>query len=420
MSYIGRDISNLSDRVKLDQISTSSATTFNLTLNGNPFVPSSAESLTISLNAIIQSPQDSYTVSGSTVIFASSLQSSDVIDFILAERAITLTTIGSGTVNTSNIVNDAVTSAKINLTDELHINSAASGNTLHTLLKLETDGSADGSGITIDTRTAHTRGEINFLDGTGSYDSNYVFKTATGSQLATPTEKFRVTPTGATVTGDLLIGTTSAIDDRRLSLRFSRATHGGMVIENNDSADSAVHMLFKNTNGAVGNITVTGDLGVTDEMFIGTTATIEDRKLSILYSRASQAGILIKNGDSAYAAVHMTFQNTNGTVGTITVDGTSTAYATSSDYRLKENVDYTFDATTRLKQLKPARFNFIADADKTVDGFIAHEVSSVVPEAVTGEKDATEMQGIDQSKLVPLLVKTIQELEARITELENA
>ena len=111
------------------------------------------------------------------------------------------------------------------------------------------------------------------------------------------------------------------------------------------------------------------------------------------------------------------------------------------------------DATTRLKQLKPARFNFIADDTNTlVDGFIAHEVSGIVPEAITGEKDAVEtwtsnevdngdapdgvsagankldadgntipvMQGIDQSKLVPLLVKTIQELEARITALESA
>jgi len=106
-------------------------------------------------------------------------------------------------------------------------------------------------------------------------------------------------------------------------------------------------------------------------------------------------------------------------VGTINFDTSSVSYNTSSDYRLKENVNYTFDATTRLKQLKPARFNFIADADKTVDGFLAHEVSSIVPEAVTGEKDGEEMQGIDQSKLVPLLVKTIQELEARITALES-
>jgi hypothetical protein len=150
--------------------------------------------------------------------------------------------------------------------------------------------------------------------------------------------------------------------------------------------------------------------------------------------------------------------------------GSAVSYNTSSDYRLKENVSYDFDATTRLKQLKPARFNFIADANTTVDGFLAHEVSDVVPEAISGEKDATETkekvvvnangqviaenieqadwetgkiadedgntqyptdstweatkvvpvyQGIDQSKLVPLLVKTIQELEARITALEN-
>ena len=85
----------------------------------------------------------------------------------------------------------------------------------------------------------------------------------------------------------------------------------------------------------------------------------------------------------------------------------------------KENVNYTWDATSRLKQLKPARFNFKADADTTLDGFLAHEVSSIVPEAISGEKDGEKMQSIDQSKLVPLLVKTIQELEARITTLEG-
>ena len=113
-------------------------------------------------------------------------------------------------------------------------------------------------------------------------------------------------------------------------------------------------------------------------------------------------------------------------VGNISTNGSTTAYNTSSDYRLKESVTYDFDATTRLKQLKPARFNFIADADTTVDGFLAHEVQSVVPEAITGTHNEVDddgnpvMQGIDQSKLVPLLVKTIQELEARITALESA
>jgi hypothetical protein len=111
--------------------------------------------------------------------------------------------------------------------------------------------------------------------------------------------------------------------------------------------------------------------------------------------------------------------------GSIQTDGSNTSFNTSSDYRLKENVSYSWDATTRLKQLKPARFNFIADANKTIDGFLAHEVSSVIPSAVSGEKDAVDENGnidpqsIDHSKLVPLLVKTIQELEARIDSLET-
>ena len=128
---------------------------------------------------------------------------------------------------------------------------------------------------------------------------------------------------------------------------------------------------------------------------------------------------------NSYDAVQL-YHNSTTVVGRIRTTASSTAYNTSSDYRLKENVDYTWDATTRLKQLKPARFNFTVDDTNTlVDGFLAHEVSSIVPEAITGEKDAVDSdgnpdyQGIDQSKLVPLLVKTIQELEARITTLES-
>ena len=130
----------------------------------------------------------------------------------------------------------------------------------------------------------------------------------------------------------------------------------------------------------------------------------------------------------------ITFRNSGTQIGSITAPNSSTtAYNTSSDYRLKENVDYSWDATTRLKQLKPARFNWIADSSNTLeDGFLAHEVSGIVPNAVAGNKDATETytddngdeqtrikpQQIDLAKLVPLLVKTIQELEARIAALE--
>ena len=131
-----------------------------------------------------------------------------------------------------------------------------------------------------------------------------------------------------------------------------------------------------------------------------------------------------------YAAL---FFNGNGQVGNILMSGSSTAYNTSSDYRLKENVTAVTDGITRLQELKPSRFNFKADPDHTVDGFIAHEAQAVVPECVTGEKDAVDAdgnpvyQGIDQSKLVPLLTAALQEaiakietLEARLTALEAA
>jgi hypothetical protein len=162
----------------------------------------------------------------------------------------------------------------------------------------------------------------------------------------------------------------------------------------------------------------------------------------------SPQGMILIEANVSTARDLMHFNNSNGLVGKIQTSGTSTSYITSSDHRLKENVDYTWDATTRLKQLKPARFNFIADDTNTlVDGFLAHEVGSIVPEAITGThngmkdeeyeitpaveddgaiitpavmgtRSVADYQGIDQSKLVPLLVKTIQELEARITALE--
>jgi len=114
-----------------------------------------------------------------------------------------------------------------------------------------------------------------------------------------------------------------------------------------------------------------------------------------------------------------------GVRGSISVAGATAAFNTSSDYRLKENVNYTWDGTTKLKQLKPAKFNWKVDPDNTVNGFIAHEAKEVVPDSVIGEKDAVDEKGeiypqqIDHSKLVPLLVKTVQELEARITTLEG-
>ena len=164
--------------------------------------------------------------------------------------------------------------------------------------------------------------------------------------------------------------------------------------------------------------------------------------------------VVIENNTTSSAGngtEYQVFRRNSSQIGSITMNGTTAVqYNTSSDYRLKENVVTDWEATSRLKQLKPSRFNFITEPDRTVDGFLAHEVQDIVPEAIAGIKDEMQeeeyevtpavldedgnvvteavmgtrevpkYQGIDQSKLVPLLVKTIQELEERITTLENA
>ena len=119
-------------------------------------------------------------------------------------------------------------------------------------------------------------------------------------------------------------------------------------------------------------------------------------------------------------------------VGSVSFNSGGTSFNTSSDYRRKENVIDLTGAITRLKTLKPKRFNFISNPSVTLDGFLAHEVTAV-PEAVTGTKDevATEdgdgyakgdpiYQQLDQSKLVPLLVAALQEAVARIEALEGS
>jgi hypothetical protein len=118
--------------------------------------------------------------------------------------------------------------------------------------------------------------------------------------------------------------------------------------------------------------------------------------------------------------------HTGGTgIGGVRLNGlTGTSFATTSDYRLKENIVSSANAINRLQQLSVYRFNFIVEPEKTVDGFIAHEVATVVPEAISGDKDAVNEDGaiqpqcIDQSKLVPLLTAALQEAIARIETLE--
>ena len=177
-------------------------------------------------------------------------------------------------------------------------------------------------------------------------------------------------------------------------------------------------------------------------VLIGTTVAGTDSATSGLYLSGLGSVIVRRNGNMSYWKTLDTggynshvFLSANTTVGTIVVSSGGTAYNTSSDYRLKENVSSITDGITRVKQLKPSKFNWISDDTNTpVDGFLAHEVSSLVPEAITGTKDAVASadddeagikkddpvyQQIDQSKLVPLLTAALQEAITKIETLET-
>jgi hypothetical protein len=182
------------------------------------------------------------------------------------------------------------------------------------------------------------------------------------------------------------------------------------------------------------------------------------------YGSAGGALIVTNDADTGWSSMYlnkfdwssgkddrmMQFSINGNGVGYIRSTSSGTSFVTSSDYRLKENVVPMTGSIDRVKALKPSRFNFTVDADTTVDGFLAHEAQAVVPECVTGTKDAMrdeeyevtaavlddeglettaavmgtrsvpDMQGIDQSKLVPLLVAALQEAIARIEILEGA
>ncbi len=213
----------------------------------------------------------------------------------------------------------------------------------------------------------------------------------------------------------------------------SNAGADNIVMSENSSASIQMFMQATSGTGSVGTLTnhdVQFLANNSEKMRVSSNGSLG------VGSTLTTAGVVIEaqgtNGWNLNTVVattagigHIVFSNGNGVVGSIVTSGTATAYNTASDYRLKENATTITNATDRLKQLNPVRFNFIADADTTVDGFIAHEVATVIPEAISGEKDEVDadgnavMQGIDQSKLVPLLTAAMQEALTKIDQLET-
>ena len=216
-----------------------------------------------------------------------------------------------------------------------------------------------------------------------------------------------------------------------------------VVLNSNGSGSSKEWRILGSTGGNTHMFRVYDGEGAADrlvinstgDVLIGTTSTSNAAVGAKFFEGGKQLAIhrgdstthLFLNKLAGNTGTVATFAIATATKGSISMSSTATAFNTSSDYRLKENVVSISDGITRLKQLLPKRFNFIADeTNRLCDGFLAHEVSSIVPEAITGEKDAVDKDGnidpqqIDQSKLVPLLVAAVQELITKVETLEAA
>jgi hypothetical protein len=203
--------------------------------------------------------------------------------------------------------------------------------------------------------------------------------------------------------------------DNIVGISVSGSAYGviGRTLENQTNAfvigAAATRATAKNPSNANADSTAAGFCVANEgQLHIGTT----DRPLTL--NRISSTGNMINfNHNGTFVAAINLASN-----------GQTISYNTGSDYRLKENVVPLTGAKDRVNQLNAYRFNFIADStSQVVDGFLAHEAQTVVPEAVTGDRDATfddgspKYQLIDQSKIVPLLTAALQEAFAEIAAL---
>ena len=408
MAYIGVSPSNGVRRVHT-YTATASQTTFSgAGAEGTSLSYKDSNFVDVYQNGVKLGDADYTATSGTSIVLGTGATASDLVVIVVFDVFSVADTVSKANGGTFD---GAVTFAG-GITDSGDLTVDVAGD-----ITLDADGSqvifADG-GTNMGEIT--NDGSSNFVIKSLVQDKDIIFKGNDGGSIITALTLDMSEAGQATFNSSITVADTVAIASSNTNA-FIQCSNNVFQI----GTSSSDPFTFIADNSERMRITSDGDL------FLGTSSANSAGKIDVEFNGSSRNGIVLKTTRVATGTNFMEFVNSSGSsAGTINHNGSTTvSYNTSSDYRLKENVSYNFDATTRLKQLKPARFNFIADgADKIVDGFLAHEVSNIVPEAITGEKDATKedgsikAQGIDQSKLVPLLTKTLQEALTRIDTLE--
>jgi hypothetical protein len=238
------------------------------------------------------------------------------------------------------------------------------------------------------------------------------------------------------------IGTSSPVNDAGYKTLTVNGTSGGQVsFKANDAIIGSIYSTSTVLNLATGTsiplvLQTNGSermrIDSNGNVLVGTTTVLSAGKIGAVFAGNTQNGLELKNTFASNSGSFEVFINSAGAVaGSINHTGATTvSYATSSDYRLKENVLPMVGALAKIAQLKPVTYTWKQDG-LDGQGFIAHELQAVVPDAVVGEKDAVDAegnpkyQGVDTSFLVATLTAAIQEqqtiindLKARVTALE--
>ena len=255
-------------------------------------------------------------------------------------------------------------------------------------------------------------------------DTNAIFRATRYSTDANPAQI-----TARKARGTLAAPTTVATSDIAGGVFFQ--AYGGTNFRSIGRIDGLVQTYTSDTNiaGALAFYTNAGSTDVTERMRIDSNGYL----LVNQTSNATSSYVQIKGAQPALSVEststgnvnQIIIRNPNGTVGSISTSGSSTAYNTSSDYRLKKDITPMTGVLAKVALLKPVNYKWKVDGSNG-EGFIAHELAEVCPDAVTGEKDGEQMQGVDYGKLTPILTAALQEaiskietLEARIAVLET-
>jgi hypothetical protein len=304
-----------------------------------------------------------------------------------------------------------------------------------------------------------------FIINTGTYGATSERYRIAGDGVATWSNVGGVSSTAMTLNATGLgIGVVPSVAGENIYLRKDQAAYTSIIVQNNNALAAGTGCGFTLIDGGVnagwfrrqrdgtGNTdigykdslrfrgAITGTertdmlLDASGNLLVGTTSNTGSARI---YTEVNGNGHVVKQlsaggycfGANAFSnggTYYLTYFEAGGTaVGSITSNGTGVTYGTLSDYRLKESVAPLNGGLARVNALKPSIYKWKSNGSDG-EGFLAHELAEVVPSAVTGEKDAVnedgsiKAQGVDLSKVVPILVAAIKELAAEVNALKKA